>query len=111
MTEFTATEKILYSLIKAGVAGVFAVMVLGVVLRYLLPEWLDPWPPEGHAPQGERVAMAIIWGLALAVGALVFRSSMKRLRERACVIPYCRKCGYNLTGNVSGICPECGERI
>ena len=23
----------------------------------------------------------------------------------------CRKCGYNLTGNVSGVCPECGERI
>jgi hypothetical protein len=23
----------------------------------------------------------------------------------------CRTCGYNLTGNVSGICPECGEPI
>jgi hypothetical protein len=23
----------------------------------------------------------------------------------------CIKCGYNLTGNVSGICPECGEKI
>jgi hypothetical protein len=23
----------------------------------------------------------------------------------------CAKCGYNLTGNVSGICPECGSRI
>lgn len=22
---------------------------------------------------------------------------------------HCRKCGYNLTGNVSGQCPECGE--
>ena len=22
---------------------------------------------------------------------------------------HCRKCGYNLTGNVSGVCPECGE--
>ena len=24
---------------------------------------------------------------------------------------HCLKCGYNLTGNVSGVCPECGERI
>lgn len=23
----------------------------------------------------------------------------------------CPNCGYDLTGNVSGICPECGERI
>ena len=22
---------------------------------------------------------------------------------------HCQKCGYNLTGNVSGVCPECGE--
>jgi hypothetical protein len=24
---------------------------------------------------------------------------------------HCKECGYNLTGNTSGICPECGERI
>ncbi len=23
----------------------------------------------------------------------------------------CLKCGYDLTGNVSGVCPECGEKI
>ncbi len=23
---------------------------------------------------------------------------------------HCEECGYNLTGNVSGTCPECGER-
>jgi hypothetical protein len=22
--------------------------------------------------------------------------------------PYCHECGYELTGNVSGVCPECG---
>jgi len=24
---------------------------------------------------------------------------------------HCQKCGYDLTGNVSGTCPECGTRI
>ena len=23
---------------------------------------------------------------------------------------HCQQCGYNLTGNVSGVCPECGAR-
>ena len=26
-------------------------------------------------------------------------------------MPHCAKCDYNLTGNVSGICPECGTPI
>lgn len=24
---------------------------------------------------------------------------------------HCKKCGYNLTGNVSGICSECGTSV
>ena len=24
---------------------------------------------------------------------------------------HCQRCGYNLTGNVSGRCPECGEAV
>ena len=35
--------------------------------------------------------------------ALLWRS------ERRIPSGYCQKCGCNLTGNVSGICPECGE--
>lgn len=23
----------------------------------------------------------------------------------------CQECGYNLTGNISGVCPECGEPV
>jgi hypothetical protein len=26
-------------------------------------------------------------------------------------IGFCRRCGYNLTGNLSGVCPECGTPI
>jgi predicted Zn-ribbon and HTH transcriptional regulator len=25
--------------------------------------------------------------------------------------PHCRKCEYNLTGNTSGVCPECGSAV
>ncbi len=26
-------------------------------------------------------------------------------------VPHCTRCGYNLTGNVSGVCPECGTPV
>lgn len=26
-------------------------------------------------------------------------------------LPRCRKCGYDLRGNISGICPECGQKM
>ena len=32
-------------------------------------------------------------------------------RLRTDGMPHCAKCDYNLTGNVSGICPECGASI
>jgi len=32
------------------------------------------------------------------------------LRDRRRIPPgHCQTCGYNLTGNVSGVCPECGS--
>ena len=37
-----------------------------------------------------------------------FRGPYRRWRRRRSGL--CLKCGYNLTGNVSGVCPECGER-
>ena len=32
-------------------------------------------------------------------------------RDRRPPKGHCQNCGYNLTGNVTGICPECGEPI
>ncbi len=45
--------------------------------------------------------------IAMALFVLLFAY---RLRDRSRdKFPECRICGYNLTGNVSGTCPECGE--
>lgn len=35
--------------------------------------------------------------------------SQLRWKKRAGDYPCCTNCGYNMTGNVSGICPECGQ--
>ena len=41
--------------------------------------------------------------LCLVVAALAHR------RARKPAPGACRKCGYDLTGNVTGVCPECGN--
>jgi hypothetical protein len=39
------------------------------------------------------------------------RGWRKRVRDEDAGIPLCRRCAYNLTGNVSGKCPECGTAV
>src|SRR5262249_30991088 len=33
------------------------------------------------------------------------------LKDRLLPAGFCRQCGYDLTGNVSGVCPECGDKV
>ncbi len=40
---------------------------------------------------------------------VLWAGTIRRLRRRRHNL--CVTCGYNLTGNVSGVCPECGEPI
>lgn len=54
---------------------------------------------------GAACAMTVIAGIAsnyVWIG---------RLSRRAEDNQKCRECRYDLTGNVSGVCPECGTRI
>ena len=47
--------------------------------------------------------------LSLVLGVTLVRGGLRlRLREHP---DNCSSCAYNLTGNVSGVCPECGTKI
>ena len=48
-----------------------------------------------------------LWALALLTGALPAARLYRRTRFRRRP-GQCAECGYDLTGNVSGVCPECG---
>jgi hypothetical protein len=43
-----------------------------------------------------------------AIGPIVLYSGVLWWRDRRPPKGHCQNCRYNLTGNVSGICPECG---
>ena len=70
----------------------------------------------GTVGSGRFVLLRIPYRLLLAVSLLGIAACqlrgyllLRRLRMESS-IP-CPKCTYNLTGNVSGTCPECGTPI
>ncbi len=72
------------------------------------------WKPQWEGNPGLRVITLPLW-IPFALTLLVFfvlPKAFLRWRERYRIpLHCCQKCGYDLTGNVSGICPECGEKI
>jgi hypothetical protein len=56
------------------------------------------------------IGLWIPFALFSAYPAASFVRSPRRpwIRRR---LGLCTRCGYNLTGNVSGICPECGQAV
>ena len=65
-----------------------------------LQEWFT------RRARDELIASAILLVIA-AVAPLALRRWMRPTWPEG----HCQKCGYDLTGNVSGTCPECGQRI
>ena len=49
--------------------------------------------------------------IPLALAGACLTSKRRRKRHVRRELQLCIKCGYDLTGNESGICPECGRQI
>ena len=49
-----------------------------------------------------------VWLLVVAVG---FPTAVLWWRDRRSKVGFCKSCKYDLTGNVSGTCPECGTAV
>lgn len=58
---------------------------------------------------------ALVGNLALVItGAIALKRVEVAIRRRFDVRwrpDHCAACGYNLTGNVTGVCPECGKPL
>ncbi len=79
-------------MILLGLAAYYALVVLAVVAR--LRGWMELCflPP-----------LLLVSGLAFGL-----KLAFTPISDRPHPPGHCKNCGYNLTGNVSGICPECG---
>ena len=66
-------------------------------------------PAAGQAMQVVARQFAIDCGWACAaLGVLPVAGFFLLRKKRKRSGPFCPSCAYNLTGNTSGICPECG---
>src|SRR5579862_2394424 len=96
--------------ISMTIAAIGMLALSWVVLRYRFP----------GAPLGMWVAVlivaAVIGGVA-AVVWIIIRAAADGLRadldalHQSRMTNRCRNCSYDLTGNVSGVCPECGTPV
>ncbi|MBI3832703.1 MAG: hypothetical protein HY287_00035 [Planctomycetes bacterium] len=79
---------------------------------YICPLVTNPMPPEGSA------ILVVLFAAPFWLPAILFaiypilsitRGPLRRARRRR--RGQCMKCAYDLTGNISGTCPECGTKI
>jgi hypothetical protein len=68
------------------------------------------WNPEYQV--GPAMTWTVVLPLWIPFLIVAFPTAYFWWRDRRRIPPgHCQNCGYDLTGNVSGICPECGERV
>ena len=65
------------------------------------------WPRVEKAGTGWEMVVPF-WVVLLILG---IPTAFLWYRDRRPPKGHCQGCGYNLTGNVSGVCPECGEGV
>ena len=81
-----------------------------LIFRAIPPNWLFTTPPT------PKIKTWFIsprdWQLVLVLVILPALSLARFLRTRARIAKgNCLTCGYNLTANTSGVCPECGTPV
>jgi len=71
--------------------------------------WKRLWFEPGAWASKAIYLTVLVWFTPIIFVGLPFVIYAKLKRQYS--YPRCQNCYYNLTGNISGVCPECGEPI
>lgn len=123
LVNYSRSPGALYSWVYLYLSRILAWWIVGRMAR------LRGWRMVGWIAGGEAINIAFdlavvgglsvgTWPAAIAVAVIgIFIAILHRLGRRPSLLarfaanPHCPVCRYNLTGNLSGICPECGTPI
>jgi len=64
-------------------------------------------PAGSFSPGTGTIVLVPLWIPTLVALAAAWFFHRK---TRVSIAGHCKKCGYNLAGNTSGVCPECGTK-
>jgi hypothetical protein len=88
----------------------FAQGLLGLAFVGVIYDKTTVLGDDDPIPFGPYFIVSIILLVFLWVALFVpFWRARRRYKRTLAAGPLCIECGYDLTGNISGVCPECGE--
>jgi hypothetical protein len=100
------------SLVRAILATIGTACFLSYAARLALPALADPHPRAAPPLKPWSTVLGVaIWVASGVVGGLVVLHAHRRDTQARRASHRCGQCGYDLTGNVSGVCPECGTPV
>jgi hypothetical protein len=79
-----------------------------------LPEILKGTRPGTwiqYPPSGKLNVVMLVLPVWLLLVVVALPTTFLFWYDRRIPPGHCQKCGYSLTGNTSGVCPECGEKV
>jgi len=83
---------------------------LGILLRP--SEWVPQFERQKSSGRKGAYETNVVLPLFLPFMIVASMTWIVWYRDRHRIRPgHCRNCGYSLTGNLSGVCPECGEKV
>jgi len=92
-----------FTKLSVGMAALLPALLLGLISAIEMA-----LVPGTHSIWGLEVAVYfLIFTVPILVGGMLGRWFRKQ-QEPPMKPTGCRRCRYDLTGNVSGVCPECG---
>ncbi|MHC4442946.1 MAG: hypothetical protein ACYTF1_02885 [Planctomycetota bacterium] len=113
-TRYLGIQALAYSvvglfLIASSIPQLFA--IIAQIITYSSFGGTPAWLPVISQLVG--TCLKLILGLLLFFGCHGVARFWSKLRYAGIrrEMGICEKCGYDLTGNTSGVCPECGEKI